>query len=193
MANTDAPNGFKPVRHLNGNPWNGQVEEYEIAASYGTALYVGDLVTLAGSASSDGRRPTVAVAAVGTNILGAIVGFKPLPTDLSKNYWAASDAVARTVYVCCDPSVIYQAQEDSDANDMAAVDVGLNVDFIANSGDATRQLSGHEIDESTKSTLAATGLHLLRIADIPGNAIGSYAVWEVLINEHHFGATIKGV
>ena len=52
MANSDAPSGFKPVKHLNGNPWNGKVNVYYIPATDGTATFIGDAVKSAGSATS---------------------------------------------------------------------------------------------------------------------------------------------
>ena len=44
MANTDAPFGLRPVRHLNGSSWNGQTIRCFIHASYAYALFVGDPV-----------------------------------------------------------------------------------------------------------------------------------------------------
>ena len=47
MANVDAAFGLKPVRHLNGSPWNGATIRCHAPAAYGgSALYVGDPVML---------------------------------------------------------------------------------------------------------------------------------------------------
>ena len=37
MANTSRPNGFRPVKYLNGTPWNGAFRIYAIPAAEGTA------------------------------------------------------------------------------------------------------------------------------------------------------------
>ena len=48
-SNTDAAFGLRPVRQLDGSPWNGMVEQYLIPSGDGTAIYVGDLVKKEGS------------------------------------------------------------------------------------------------------------------------------------------------
>ena len=75
MANSDSPFGFKPVKHLNGNPWNGKVNVYYIPSTDNTATFVGDAVKLAGSADATGKYPTVAQAAATNAICGVVVGF----------------------------------------------------------------------------------------------------------------------
>lgn len=47
MANVSRVNGFTPVQHLDGSPYNGQFRTYSVPASDGTALGVGDVVKLA--------------------------------------------------------------------------------------------------------------------------------------------------
>ena len=75
MANVDTPFGFKPIEHLNGNPWNGKTRVYYIPATDNTAVFVGDPVKSAGSADTTGRFPTIAQAAAGDLIRGVVVGF----------------------------------------------------------------------------------------------------------------------
>ena len=55
MANADRPNGFRPVKNLNGAPWNGQFNKY-----YGSSnLFMGDLLkhVAAGQGIRDGAFP----------------------------------------------------------------------------------------------------------------------------------------
>ena len=52
MANANRPSGFTPVRNINGSTWNGQGNIYSIAASYGTALYIGDPVISSGTSDA---------------------------------------------------------------------------------------------------------------------------------------------
>ena len=57
MANVDRPNGFKPVMHLNGSPYNGQYRKYYSPTDN---LFMGDLVEqdTAGQAGVEGAYPT---------------------------------------------------------------------------------------------------------------------------------------
>src|SRR5512146_860470 len=114
MANKTGPFGLKPVRHIDGSPWNGAVTRCYISASYGTALYVGDPVvfdTTLGDKDTTARHPTI-IRSAGTNgtlVRGVIVGFEPLPTDLSKRYNPAN--TERYALVCMDPQVVYHVRD----------------------------------------------------------------------------------
>ena len=187
MANSDAPSGFKPVKHLNGNPWNGKVNVYYIPATDGTATFIGDAVKSAGSATSDGLYPTVAQAAAGDAIRGIVVGFSDQPyvsvnTDnLNEKYRASS--VSRYAFVVDDPDVIFEVQEDSAGGSIAAASVGLSCDFVVGSGSTVTGKSGMEIDSSDVAT-AAGQFKLLRVSNKVGNELGNYCKWEVLFREH---------
>ena len=54
MANTSRIAGFKPVKHLNGSPYNGQANIYEVPAGEAVPVFVGDLVKLSDSAATAG-------------------------------------------------------------------------------------------------------------------------------------------
>ena len=188
MANTDRPNGLRPVRHLNGSPWNGAVRRCYVPATDSTAIFVGDAVKSAGSGDSDGV-PSVAQAAAGDSLRGVVVGIEVLGTDLETLYRAAS--TERYVLVCEDPDVVYEIQEDSVGNDLAATHIGNNGNVVVGSGDTTSGASGMELDSSDVNTTGtgAAQLNVLGLAQRPDNEIGTNARWEVFINEHEFGST----
>ena len=153
MANADRPSGFTPVEHLNGNPYNGKYRMYYVPVTDGTALFKGDLVTLAGSADATGIYPTVVQGAINDQFIGVIVGFSNTPqmtvdtSDLSRAYRLASTALY--VAVCDDPDVIYEVQEDSVDGNLAATDVGQVFDPIVGSGNTSSGASGMELDSGT--------------------------------------------
>ncbi len=187
MANVDRPAGFKPVKHLNGNPWNGQARMYYIAAGDGTATFIGDPVISAGSADSTGKYASVQQAAAGEAIRGIVIGFSDQPymafdsTDLDRKYRPASTAMY--CLVVDDPDVIFEVQEDSDGNNMDADMVGLSTDIAVGSGDTASGASGVELDSSDTAT-ALGQCRLLGIVDREDNALGTHCKWLVLINEH---------
>ena len=83
--------GFRPVKHLNGSPFNGQVNRYMISASDSAATNVGDLVQLSDNdalvdTAGFGVYPAVERIGSGTAvpIVGAIVGFEVDYTNLNK-------------------------------------------------------------------------------------------------------------
>src|ERR1700743_3207401 len=44
MANVTRINGFKPVKHFNGSPFNGQANIYQVPVGESIPVFIGDLV-----------------------------------------------------------------------------------------------------------------------------------------------------
>jgi hypothetical protein len=168
---------------------------YFVPASDGTAMGAGDLVKLAGSASTDGYA-TVAQAAAGNPAIGVVVGFVNDYTNLNNpgSYRAAS--TARYVLVCDSPDVVYEVQEDAVGGALAVADIGLNADSIVAAASSTTGQSGMQLDTSTKATTATLQLKILGFVNRPDNEIGSAnaKVW-VTINNHQLasGTGVAGV
>lgn len=194
MANSDTPFGFKPVKHLNGNPWNGKVNVYYVPASDGTALFKGDLVKLAGSADATGKFPSVAQAAATNAVCGAVVGFGDNPYTMihpdnpNRDYRPADTEMY--VFVVDDPFVVFEVQEDSTGNSITAAMVGLATDIVVGSGSTSTGKSAMELDSSDTAT-AAGQCRIMRLVNREDNALGDYAKWEVLLAEHQFLSAIS--
>jgi hypothetical protein len=197
MANNNAPMGLVPVRHRSGAPYNGAANAYYVPASYGTALFIGDVVAKTGTSNTAavtapgagsfaiGTLPEINRALVGTNkITGVIVGFAPNPSTLDKVYNPASTAAV--VYVADDPDLMFEIQADGALN---AVDVGLNACTInTQSGNVNTGLSGTELDTGTTTapaTTTALQLKIMRILNRVDNEAGSTRTRAlVMINNH---------
>lgn len=187
MANTDRVNGLKPVKYLNGAAWNGQANEYFIPSSDSTAVFVGDLVKLAGSASTDGV-PTVAQCAAGDASIGVVVGFRVDPTNLNTPIYRAA-STNRYVLVADDPKTVFEIQEDGVGGALAVTNVGQNADVVVAAGSTTTGASGMELDSSTAATTATLVLKILGFSRREDNTIGSAnAKVLVVINNHQYGS-----
>lgn len=188
MANPDAPFGLKPVRYLGGAPYNGQAMKCKVASAYATALFVGDPVDLDTTLTSKDDNavyPTVikATAGDGYQIWGVIVAIEPNPTDLSKQYIPAS--TGGYVYVCTDPQIVYHIRDDGAATP-TDVQAGQNgVLIFTHSGNTSTGISKVELDMNSDPPAAdaSNQLFILGLANIPGNTLGTHAIWEVLINQ----------
>lgn len=195
MANVDAPFGAIPVRYKSGAPYNGACNPYYKTAA--EILAVGDWVVKTGSANTAtvkvpgagefqaGTLPTAARITVGAGnlITGSVVGIGARPDALGNTYsLAANDDL---IWVADDPNLVFEQQEDSVVSTLAATDVGNNISPIAYADANTYTgRSVLELDSDTKATTLNLQLTLLRLANKPGNAIGTNAVWEVSINQH---------
>lgn len=195
MANSDAAFGLRPVRYTSGAPYNGAVNKYYIPDTDSDgAYYPGGLVKLAGSADADGIPTVTGNVSTGDGVIGVIVSVVPDTAD-SLKYRA--DDTARYVLVADDPDLIFQCQEDgaADADAILQTEVGMTADLTGiTSGDTTYGRSTTEISSSTATSTYTPGttdtdVEIVRLAQIPGNEIGAFAVWEVRLLNHIRGAT----
>lgn len=196
MANTDAPFGLRPVRHLNGNPWNGQTIRCYLPSTDANAMFIGDAVDIAGSADTAGVCPTVAKATAGdgNHIFGVITAFDVDPDNTGLIYRTAS--TNRYCHVCIDPDVVFEIQACSGAV-LANTTVGLNAVLIfTHSGSTVTGLSGMEMDSGASDAPAADASNqflILGLVDREDNDISAVnAKWYVLINLHRLKATGDG-
>ena len=194
MANTNGPSGLKPVMYKNGSPWNGKFNWYYIPAGNASAIFTGDLLTMDGTGSVDGKYPTVKrAAAADITLVGVAIGFADSPglgfqiDNLTRLYVPATTAIY--VAVVDDEDVIFEIQEDSVGGSIPITAIGNNADVVATAGSTTTGQSGMVLDSSDVVTTAQQ-LRILRLADRPDNALGDYAKWLVLINEHIYRTTV---
>lgn len=189
MSNTSRINGFRPVKHRNGSPYNGQANLYYFPSSDGTAAYIGDLVKLAGSADPGyGEAQTVTLAAAGDAIVGVIVGFLVDPANVLNNTYTSRPAsTARYVWVADATDLVLEAETSNGT--LAVTDIGNNANHAVGSPDSTYARSGATVDAGTKATTATLTLKLIGFVPREDNddTAASSKVW-VTINNHQFAS-----
>lgn len=194
MANISRPGGLKPVGYLNGSPWNGQARKYYVPVGNATALYVGDPVTLGGSADAYGV-PDVSIGVAGSAIVGVIVGvvvatagvsLQAATLDLTRRSLPA--ATEGYVLVADDPSIIFEIQEGNTVA-LTAAEVGLNCNFLIAAGASTVADSQTVTALAAPAATATLNLKLLGLAQREDNAFGAFAKWLVKINNHVYGSS----
>lgn len=184
--NVNKPFGFRPLgRDIAGNPISGAVRKYYKSAS--VILGLGDPVVLSGSAEAVTGIPEVTRAAAGATITGVVVGIEPgRSTGLNgvTGYMAAADV--GYVYVCDNPNMVFEIQEDSVGGDLAVTDVGRGFDIATMSNaNSVTGLSQCVLDSSTGATSGVT-LRVIGKVQREDVLIGNYCVWEVVIVEHTY-------
>jgi hypothetical protein len=185
MANSNTPFGFRPVRMLDGSPWNGQGIRCVIASGDGTATFIGDAVKLAGSSVTG--YPTVIQAAAGNEIFGVVTSFEPNRADLTATYRLASTERYCNVVPALD--AVFEIQSSGTPT---AGSVGELADITVGSGGTASGISAMQLDTSTSSSSAAT-LQILGFVDRPDNEIGQYAKVLVRISESSLRGDGTGV
>lgn len=196
MSNTNAPFGLRPIRYVDGRPYNGAVEYYFATGATG-AIRPGDPVVESGTTNTaevisaagtfpPGTLPTCTVAADGSGdpITGVCVAVVP-ETNASTTYRVTS--TDRVIAVARGHDLIFEVQADAGGTALAAADVGQNVVFKA--ATTATEISDWAVDTATApNTTAGFQAKLMGFSKKPKNGdIGAYAVVEVLINNHTLG------
>jgi hypothetical protein len=190
--------GFRPVKHMNGSPYNGQINRYMISVSDTANTNVGDLVQLSDNAAlvdtaGFGVYPAVERIGSGTAvpIVGVIVGFEVDYSNLNAgNYRAAS--TRRVALVADAVDLILAAPQDAVGGVVAAASVGLNVAINLGTASSTAPYaSDMSVDSSTVATTATLPLQIMGITASPDNdetSTSRPAEVLVRINTHAFNA-----
>jgi len=189
--------GFRPVKHMNGSPYNGQVNRYMISVSDTQVTNVGDFVQLSDNPAlvdpSEGVYPAVERIGSGSAvpIVGVIVGFEVDYSNLNAGAYRA--ASTRRVALVADASdIIFAAPQDAVGGVVAAASVGLNVAInLGTAASTAPYASGMSVDSSTVLGTATLPLQVMGVTASPDNDVTSTArpaELLVRINTHAFNA-----
>ena len=155
MANLDAPNGFTPVRHLNGGTVR-YTGGYTIDSGQASDIFLGDAVILDATPTGDGNNIDVAVA--GGELIGIFAGCQYTAANgdvVWAKQWASGTATLGAepaeAFVYVDPSIVFSVQVDGT---IAETDIGNFADLVAGAGNAATGVSGFELSATTAGTIA---------------------------------------
>lgn len=204
MANTSKINGFRPVKHVTGAPYNGQANIYGVASGDSTALFVGDVVKLAADGNAAGIQYVTAhaagVAGTGQPALGVVVGVINTKLDPVDGRMSAGSisldtpvyrpgSVEQYVLVADAPDLIYEVEATAagSAYSFAVADIGQNANIFAGSGSTTTGNSAHSLNMSDKGTAATLPFKIVGVSKkIDNEVTGNYTKVLVQINNHQF-------
>jgi len=194
---TNAPNGFQPVKKLDGSAWTGATNPYEIVTTYATAIFRGDPVTIGSSGFLE-------VGTAGNTCVGVFWGVKW--TDSTgrvrfENYWPGNPGVltGSTVeaLVIDDPDTVFSIQETSGTGTagtpIALADRGLNINFLYTAGSTATGSSAVSINNASEGASSTLNCKILQLDPTPGNAVGSFANWLVILNNHLYKGGVTGL
>lgn len=207
MANVSRVNGFRPVKHLDGSPWNGQLNRYFVSGSDATAIFQGDLVKLAAVSDTQGQvvptnsgigaiggtqGATKFIAGTDTASCGVMVGVAINPLNLNTPQYRLA-SVATYILVADSPDTVFEAQVDSTTGGgntggvVAAANFNKNYAVSDAGGSTTTGQSGMQVQASSAATTATLTLRAVGARQQVDNDITSANVkMLVLINNHQF-------
>ena len=195
MANVNAPFGLRPVRTMSGSPFNSQGRLVYIPSANTDAMYIGDAVISDGSGDADGVPGISKYTGTGT-MRGVIVGFKTNPADQYAISVPATKTKAYYAYIIEDPNTVFEIQDDGAAA-LTAANIGQNADMTIAAPTGIGNQSASTLSAASAATTSTLAVRILGLApktSTPGgNAFGTYAVWEVKINNSEFATGVTGV
>ena len=207
MANVSRVNGFRPVKHLTGAPYNGQANIYEVPAGEAIPVFIGDMVALSTVASTAGY-PAVASVSTATSvniagvaaaaIVGVVVGVVNAKLDVDGKMSTGSVTLDIPIYrpastkqfvlVADAPDLIFEA--DATAS-IALADIGLNADigWIVYTNPLVTGSSPMQVSTTAVSSTATRPLQLMGFSKrIDNEPAGTDNKVLVRINTHQYGA-----
>lgn len=196
MPNTSRISGFRPVKHLNGSPYNGQANIYYVASA-GDEILVGDVVKLGGTTDANGI-PTADLCGATDVPIGIVVGVMHSKFDPAGNMTtgstaldlpaAAQIAASGAGYILvADATDIVMEVEASNGTPTAA-DVGLNASHANGTRTAATVVSPAYLDFGTEATTSTLNFQILGLVRRPDNEMGASAKLHVRFNRHQYNS-----
>jgi hypothetical protein len=179
-----APYGLQPINRVDGMPYAGAIRQIPITASYGTAIYNGDVVKLVVGGTVE--KSSVASNVEATPTLGVLVGCQYTNSSgqtVQAQYYptGVTNAIA---YVVVDPQAAFKVAvttsgDTSTVTYVTRAAVGTNIGAAAGTGSNTTGDSGLSV---VSGTAANTAVLPFRVVDVvPETAINSTAFREVIV------------
>jgi hypothetical protein len=193
VGNTNAPMGLRAVGTLGSAGYVGRVMTFATSTSDTQAIGIGDPVIMNSTADADGVPQVTRLTQAGTTaIVGAVVGIKPDPTNLTATCRLGSTATR--VLVDVDPNTVYEIADSSTAQttSIAITDIGQNATLSMGTVDTTTG-NGKTVLGTTIGTTTTLNVKILALSPKVGNLVGDWAKYQVLINNHQFRAGTAGI
>lgn len=180
MANSDNPQGLRPVKYLSGAPYNGAGNVYHVAVGDSVVINPGDPVIVQGTSDTRGI-PTVSKSTAGaTNRITGVMISKTNGegTVLQDDPVSTTPSTSQYIFVSDQPDVVYDVQVSAA---FAVTDVSNTANLLI----PVSTIDGKSQAEVNSSAMAAgaTGqVRILRLRDVTDNEVGANANVEVVIN-----------
>ena len=187
MANLNAPFGFSPVIYGTSGNNNQQQRVYYIPSTDTSAYYIGDTVKTIDGSDANGT-PAIAKCATGDTPRGVVTSIlinnpnnpsiQGTNLDLTTTSVPASKSQAYYMLINDDPDQVYCIQGDSTT--FVTTDMNKNATYTVAAPSLSNQMSATVLTGTTTSSTAV--LKIVGIEPIPGNILGPYVRFFVLLN-----------
>jgi hypothetical protein len=179
-----APYGFQPINSVDGKPYAGAIRQIPITASYGTAIYNGDMVKLVVGG-------TIEKSAIGDNVtaqptLGVFVGCQYVNStgQVVQAQYYPTGVNSAIGYIVLDPQAAFKAAVTTSGNTSVVTSVtravvGTNMEIATGTGNNATGNSGLSV---VSGSAANTAILPVRVVDVvPETALNATNFTEVIV------------
>jgi hypothetical protein len=180
----DKPYGFQAINRVDGMPYAGAIRQIPITASYGTAIYNGDIVKLVTGG-------TIEKSAIGANVeaqptLGVFVGCQYVNSSsqtVQAQYYPTG-VTSAIGYIVLDPQAAFKVAVTTSGNTSTVTSVtravvGTNMSIATGSGSNVTGNSGLSV---ISGSTANTAILPVRVIDVvPETAVNATNFREVIV------------
>ena len=179
-----APYGFQPINSVDGKPYAGAIRQIPITASYGTAIYNGDMVKLVVGG-------TIEKSAIGANVtaqptLGVFVGCQYVNStgQVVQAQYYPTGVNSAIGYIVLDPQAAFKAAVTTSGNTSVVTSVtravvGTNMEIATGTGNNATGNSGLSV---VSGSAANTAILPVRVVDVvPETALNATNFTEVIV------------
>lgn len=180
----DRPYGFQAINRVDGMPYAGAIRQIPITASYGTAIYNGDIVKLVVGG-------TIEKSAIGANVeaqptLGVFVGCQYVNSSsqtVQAQYYPTG-VTSAIGYIVVDPQAAFKVAVTTSGNTSTVTSVtravvGTNMSIATGSGSNVTGNSGLSV---ISGSTANTAILPVRVIDVvPETAVNATNFREVIV------------
>ena len=184
-----APNGLKPIIRVDGMPYAGAIRQIPIASTYNTAIFNGDIVTIAaGGTIAKSTVTTDSTTAAANYTYGVFVGCSytnSMSQPIDAQYYPGNSGVSNAVaFVVDDPMAAFKVAVTYSGNTTVTTVnqsiVGTNVPVVQNTGSTTTGDSAIAV-YATNGAGNATALPLRVVAVVPDTNVTATTFCEVVV------------
>lgn len=195
-----APYGLKPINRLDGLPYAGAIRQIPIASTYNTAIYNGDVVTVAaGGTIAKSTVTSDSTTAAANYTAGVFVGVQyvnSLGQTVEAQYYPGNAAATSAVaYVVDDPNAVFKVAVTLSNSAMATTTeaaVGTNVQYVQGTGSTITGDGGGSVLQPTSGSGNAAALPFRVIAVVPDTNVTSTTFAEVVVKFNNHQYTVAG-
>jgi hypothetical protein len=189
MANVSRINGFRPVKHVNGSPFNGQGNIYVVAS--GQTLAVGDVAYTTGTGQTGTGVPEVTgtASALMAGPVIAIINAKLDPVTGKMTSGSISldipqvAAAGAYVVIADSPDIVCEVEKAS----FALTDIGQNLDVTGTAGGGSTGTSQQFLGTATTN---ASWRVLGMVQRVDVDTVGAYSKLLVTPNAHYLKVSV---